>query len=83
MSCLQSAAVEVYLGAKRRIVGANANFMIHGAYIQGSVILQQTEGALRKYTEHVAIQNKILKRFFGNHTKIPRTDLSKISDSEF
>ena len=83
MSSLQSAAVTVYLGAKRRIVGSHANFMIHGVYIQGSVVLQQTEEALRKNTEDVRHQNKMLKSFLKSHTRIPKNDLSKISNEEF
>jgi len=82
MSCLQSAAVIVYLGAKRRIVGPHANFMIHGVYSRDCAVLHQTENYLAKLVQGARRNNKIVGSIFQRHTKILKATFSKPDDWE-
>ena len=82
MSCLQSAAVTVYLGATRRIVGRHAKFMIHSAYSSGSAVLQQDEKSLNKILQGVRANNEMIRPILERHIKNAKAELSTLPNAE-
>lgn len=69
MRCLQSAAVLVYLGASRRIAGPASTFMLHSAYKEGAVAMQQSAESIKEIHSGLLAVDNSLNQILKSHLK--------------